>query len=264
MQSSSREKIAVVLFVAILGLVVVGLCAYLVVGHKWNTAATTIDDAAGDMAGYTTILFEGTSAPDYQDVDAPDAVQRTGVPLALVADQYREKKSGVIELDTVDEGRYATPRVVRCNDRRFGIVSFTAGQSTASMQAEVTALQQQGVDSIIAIVPYASLVSQVTGLDIVCNLRSMAAPASSSSTSTASTDSTAASSTASASSAEASSASSSSSSSDGAASSSSSSSESFLFGDKSAHVIATSAVGTVKAVIISPTNNVSTRVIDAL
>ena len=162
-----------------------------------------------------------------------------------MADQYREKKSGVIELIPSMRAAHATLRCAATT--RFGIVSFTAGQSTASMQAEVTALQQQGVDSIIAIVPYASLVSQVTGLDIVCNLRSMAAPASSSSTSTASTDSTAASSTASASSAEASSASSSSSSSDGAASSSSSSSESFLFGDKSAHVIATSAVGTVKA-----------------
>lgn len=234
MQQAAREKIAVVLFVVILGVTAVGLCAYLVLGHHWNNAATTIDDYAGDMEGYTTILFEGTAAPDYADVDAPDATQRSGIPLAVVEQDYRSKHSSVIVLDSVDGNQYREPRVVTRNGYRFGIIGFDPGQSTSSIHSAVKALRKKA-DCVIALVPYKKIVANVDGIDIVCNLNTMAAPKSASSQKKAS-----------------------------AQKESSSSSNSTFFGGGSPYTASNCAVGTVRAVIISPSKNVSSRVVDSL
>lgn len=234
MQQAAREKIAVVLFVVILGITAVGLCAYLVLGHHWNNAATTIDDYAGDMESYTTILYEGTAAPDYADVDAQDAPQRSGIPLSVVEQDYRSKHSAVIVLDSVDKDQYRKPRVVTRNGYRFGIISFRPNQSTASICSAVKALRKKA-DCIIALVPYKKLVANVDGIDIVCDMKTMSAPKS------ASSQKKAASSKA----------------------SSSSSGSSFFGGDKP-YAASNCAVGTVRAVIISPSKNVSSRVVDSL
>ena len=72
-----REKIALlILFVlAILGLG--ALVGYIHLGHSWNLAASSIDDATGTIDGYAVVLYEGTipedsdtlpsSIPDEQD-----------------------------------------------------------------------------------------------------------------------------------------------------------------------------------------------------
>ena len=234
MQQAAREKIAVALFVVILGLTAAGLCAYLVLGHHWNNAATTIDDYTGDMKGYTTILFEGTAAPDYANVDAPDASQRSGVPLALVEQEYREKKSSVLVLDSVDKDYYRSPRVVSRSGYRFGIISFESNQSPSSIRSAVKALKKKA-DCIIAIVPYSKLVSDVDGIDIVCNLQTMAAPKKTAAPKKSSSEKA-----------------------------SSSFSHSGFFGDGSPYTASNCAVGSVKAIIISPSRNVSTRVVDSL
>lgn len=234
MQQAAREKIAVALFVVILGLTAVGLCAYLVLGHHWNNAATTIDDYAGDMKGYTTILFEGTAAPDYADVDAPDAPQRSGVPLSLVEQEYRDKKSSVLVLDSVDGDYYRSPRVVSRNGTRFGIIGFASDQSPASIRAAVKALRKKA-DCIIAVVPYSKLVSDVDGIDIICDLQTMAAPKKTAAQKKAAAEKEA-----------------------------SDSSDSGFFGDGKAYNASNCAVGSVMAIIISPSKNVSTRVVDSL
>lgn len=229
MKASSRNRIAVVLFVAIILLVIVGFGVYLVLGHQWNRAATSIDVAAGDMGGYTTILFEGTDSPSARNPEDADTPALSTVPLALVSQDYRDKKSDVLVLDTVDEGYYRTPRVVERNGRRFGIISFDSNQTKSSIQHAIRQLKKRDAQCIIALVPNRKLVSGVNGLDIVIDLKTEPAPTSSKS-----------------------------------ASKSSDSSTSGTFGDQQTHFVSTSTVGTVKAVIISPSEMVSTRVIERL
>lgn len=61
MEKRTREIIALALLIA-LGLGVGGAMVwYIVVGHNWNIAATHIDDYVGEMDGYTVILYEGTT-----------------------------------------------------------------------------------------------------------------------------------------------------------------------------------------------------------
>lgn len=228
MKASSRNRIAVVLFVAIILLVIVGFGVYLVLGHQWNRAATSIDVAAGDMGGYTTILFEGTGAPAARNPEDADTEALPTVPLALVSQDYRDKKSDVLVLDAVDEGYYRTARVVERNGRRFGIISFDSNQTASSMRHAIRQLKKRNAQCIIALVPNRKLVNGVDGIDIVIDLKTE--PTSSLPKSARK----------------------------------SSSETGGSFGDRQTHVVGTSTVGTVKAVIISPSEIISTRTISSL
>lgn len=74
MSSRSREKIALAVFAALIVLSLCGLGFYLVAGHSWNVAASNIDDTFGSMDGYTTIVYAGTEEPlPKDDATAPAA-----------------------------------------------------------------------------------------------------------------------------------------------------------------------------------------------
>lgn len=60
MSQTLREKVALLVFLLLILLTLGGLGWYLTIGHSWNVAASTIDDATGQMDGYTAILYEGT------------------------------------------------------------------------------------------------------------------------------------------------------------------------------------------------------------
>lgn len=66
----SREKIALAVFA---GLIVLSLCGfgwYLLAGHSWNVAASNIDDTFGSMEGYTAIVYDGVEHPvDPEDLE---------------------------------------------------------------------------------------------------------------------------------------------------------------------------------------------------
>lgn len=56
----SREKIALAVFVALVIVSMSGLGLYLLMGHSWNVTASNIDDTFGSMKGYTAIIYSGT------------------------------------------------------------------------------------------------------------------------------------------------------------------------------------------------------------
>ena len=60
----TREKIALVILCLLLVLGGIALMSYIIAGHSLNVTATQIDDAMGDMEGYSVIVFEGTIDPD--------------------------------------------------------------------------------------------------------------------------------------------------------------------------------------------------------
>lgn len=99
MEKRTREIIALALLIA-LGLGVGGAMVwYIVVGHNWNIAATHIDDYVGEMDGYTVILYEGTTpratigavgalnAARLESVDAIAGGSRSGAPEAGVGSE---------------------------------------------------------------------------------------------------------------------------------------------------------------------------------
>lgn len=60
MEKTSREKIALIVFLVLaigMGFILFG---YVFAGHSWNVTASNIDDAFGNMEGYTAIVYDGT------------------------------------------------------------------------------------------------------------------------------------------------------------------------------------------------------------
>ena len=74
MSVKSREKIALFVFLALIVLSLCGLGWYLVAGHSWNVAASNLDDTFGSMDGYTAIVYPGTAVEPVAGKGAGDAV----------------------------------------------------------------------------------------------------------------------------------------------------------------------------------------------
>jgi hypothetical protein len=86
MKKLSRERIALLFFAV---LVVFGLSALIFyitgLGHSLNVAASTIDDATGDLDDYTAILYEGTAEKRKALNEAGlDSLAQEGVNTTLV------------------------------------------------------------------------------------------------------------------------------------------------------------------------------------
>ena len=63
---------ALAVFAALIMLSLLGLGSYLVAGHSWNVAASNIDDTFGSMEGYTAIVYAGTVDPEgSEDAEGP-------------------------------------------------------------------------------------------------------------------------------------------------------------------------------------------------
>lgn len=63
MSVTSREKIALLVFAGLIVLSLCGLGWYILAGHSWNVAASNLDDTFGSMEGYTAIVYPGTADP---------------------------------------------------------------------------------------------------------------------------------------------------------------------------------------------------------
>ena len=62
------------MFLALIVLSLCGLGWYLVAGHSWNVAASNLDDTFGSMDGYTAIVYPGTAVEPVAGKGAGDAV----------------------------------------------------------------------------------------------------------------------------------------------------------------------------------------------
>lgn len=71
MEKTSREKIALIVFLVLaigMGCILFG---YVFAGHSWNVTASNIDDAFGNMEGYTAIVYEGTIEEEESAAQSP-------------------------------------------------------------------------------------------------------------------------------------------------------------------------------------------------
>lgn len=75
-----REKVALAVFAALIVLSLCGLGWYLLAGHSWNVAASNIDDTFGSMDGYTAIVYAGTAEVVPEDDDAGTTAKTPEAP----------------------------------------------------------------------------------------------------------------------------------------------------------------------------------------
>lgn len=124
---STRERVALALFALLFAVGGIVLISYIGAGHGLNVAATSIDEAAGDMAGYGVVLFEGMakSEPSAAVGASKSSVPSKPMTLDAARDIYEEKGASVLALDSRDMRRYANGRIVMQGGHSYGIFSLT-------------------------------------------------------------------------------------------------------------------------------------------
>lgn len=177
MSSQSREKIALVVFAALLVLSLFGLGWYLFAGHSWNVAASNIDDTFGSMEGYTAIVYAGTETPAAKDGSKKPANTSTSAPAGSLTktratveeakDSYEEKGATVFSLDVEHADRYKEGTILKKGSHRFGVFSVSTPRPLKEIEKQVAYFSKYKVDFIVAIAPAKSYVEHVEGIDIV-------------------------------------------------------------------------------------------------
>lgn len=99
MSNGTREKQALGVFLLLIVLSTFGIAWYMVAGHSWNVAASSIDEKVGQMEGYTSIVYAGTlpvqaDAKTLDSQNGSDAQLEDGVGSADAADKADEGASG--------------------------------------------------------------------------------------------------------------------------------------------------------------------------
>ena len=99
MSNGTREKQALGVFLLLIVLSTFGIAWYMVAGHSWNVAASSIDEKVGQMEGYTSIVYAGTlpvqaDAKTLDSQNGSDAQLEEGVDSADAAEKADEGVSG--------------------------------------------------------------------------------------------------------------------------------------------------------------------------
>ncbi len=167
---------------------------YIHLGHSWNLAASSIDDATGTMDGYAVVLYEGTipedsdtlpsSIPDEQDgrpslpprsVSAAkilgkrtDLLQDSLTPdIDEVEEDYIRKKASVFSLNLLDKSLYREGLILKKGAHRIAVISIDESSTRMDVESKVEQLGIYEVDFLVAITPDMELLIDVPGIDIV-------------------------------------------------------------------------------------------------
>ena len=194
MKKRTREKVALLVFAL---LVVLGgsvLLRYFETGRSFNMAATAVDDAFGQMSGYTAIVFDGTydvldalrptKLPSV-DGDADERPETLGemvaaelarLPLSMrerpvyasdVRSFYEEKGAGVLTLNVDDLARYEKPRILMAGDRKIGVVAVDYYASARQLEKLHDELASAGAESFVCLVPRLSCLGSTDDFNVV-------------------------------------------------------------------------------------------------
>ena len=207
MKKVSREKAALVVFFLLGSSVLAVAIAYIcTLGHSLNVAASSIDDAAGSLDGYTALVYEGTaesrretvvdttgvkdgklmprslnkesiqksvekndelSASQASDV-AKEGEGENSLSLFSLRRSYVEKQASVIVVDVVDLGRYNERAVVRADGRTFGFLSIDEVTAQQSyFSKRIADYKNLGVDMVVCVTKDLSLLDNYAGATIV-------------------------------------------------------------------------------------------------
>lgn len=142
---------------------------------KQSTASSAADAAKTDASGTTgttgkTASGESDAASQQDSSPAPLAghkKEKADVSLSDVESTYKDKGASILVLDTGNPGTYSEGTIVKRGGKRYGIFSLEAETSRILVDEKVKYFTEQDVDSVIAIVPDASLLKGTEGIDIV-------------------------------------------------------------------------------------------------
>ncbi len=163
----SRERIALVVFAAVIVLITAGIAFYLFVGHSWNYAATRIDDAAGEMQDYRVIAFEGTAIPAASQVK--DDGQRFYSPVSResVITEYQDKGATVFFIDASDLDNYESPVVFEKDAYRVGVFLVAEDDTTADIRQKLSQLETRAADVVVVFAESVKRLEKIEGIDVV-------------------------------------------------------------------------------------------------
>ena len=157
MKKRTREKVALLVFAL---LVVLGgsvLLRYFETGRSFNMAATAVDDAFGQMSGYTAIVFDGT-------YDVLDALRPTKLPsVDGDADERPETLGEMVD----DLARYEKPRILMAGDRKIGVVAVDYYASARQLEKLHDELASAGAESFVCLVPRLSCLASTDDFNVV-------------------------------------------------------------------------------------------------
>lgn len=205
MKGRAREKIALVVLVALVALAGFAIISYFLFGRSWNVAATLMDDAVGRMNGYTALVIQsdessqhangnaaiassGTSSP--QDVlaiaqsEVPAEADTMGLRImsyyALanpngikavdpqdVIDLYAEKETNVGVLDVSEFGIGSDPAVIEVGTKKIGIFYAAGYRSNIQIAKLCEKLRDKGAEAIMCITARLSTLQSVSGINAV-------------------------------------------------------------------------------------------------
>ena len=171
MKQETREKIALVVFLALIAGTLLGVGMYLRVGHSWNHAATSIDDARGDMEGYSAIVFRGVNVPSSREAEA--MADETPVPITAVVRSYREKGALVLRLDVLHPEKYDGEDIFLIGHSRVGVFYAPSTMTPFAIERRIAWYRKHSVDYTICIAEKSeSITRNYEGLDMVLALHS--------------------------------------------------------------------------------------------
>ncbi|MCH4184103.1 MAG: hypothetical protein LKF61_01305 [Eggerthellaceae bacterium] len=170
MNQSLREKIALVVFLVLVVLTLLGGVVYLNVGHNWNVTASSIDDAAGSLEGYTAILYDGVSI---SKTPLDDSTTTTPVTLSAAALSYENKKATVFELNSVTPEMYQSGSILKRGDKKIGVFCVTPQTTPLTIQSQISYFKHYHVDYIVCFSTNTTyMTAHLDGIDVLISLDS--------------------------------------------------------------------------------------------
>lgn len=187
MEKRTREIIALALLVVLAIAVVSAMAWYILVGHRWNVAATNIDESIGNLDGYTVFVYEGTLLPDEERIALSDSqpmlddLNRGEAHMSAVkphdeeslsahevAQNYREKGACVFMLYPENPGFYNEALVTEKAGQRLCAFSIDGRTSLTGMAFKKLRVRQYDPKFVVALVSDARLLENpIDGIDIV-------------------------------------------------------------------------------------------------
>lgn len=150
MEKRTREKIALVIFALLVAFAAAVLIGYFTTGRSWNVAASFVDDAAGSMDGYTTVVYAGVIEPKPNPSPAeegdPQGSGNASAAGAAVGDGSSAADDGSVPSGTPDAtdgaGDASSPQVVegaQMPDSANGATASGEGAADADVTSDAAA-----------------------------------------------------------------------------------------------------------------------------
>lgn len=157
MDQSKREKIALFVFLALVAASLLVITAYIErAGSSWNSTATSIDDARGELLGYAALVYRGTAVPSAKEASRDEGP----VPVSSVVESYRNKGASVLQLDVLHPETYEGDDIYYVAHKRVGVFFVSETSSQYQVEREVEYFADHGVDYVVCIAQDSSLVAK--------------------------------------------------------------------------------------------------------